>query len=515
MNVKVHMWVWRGPALIGRGGMSVVWRGTDTVLGRQVAVKVLAGASGARQIYRGSIRTDATAAASLSHHNVAAVFDYGEHTTDSGETIPYVVMELLLGLPLSQRLKDGPLEPALAFRICAQVAAALATAHANGLVRRDIKPANVMLTPGGAKVIDFGIAAPVGQLNDLDAGVPVLGTPAYLAPERLADGSVTAASDVYALGLLLFRTLTNELPWPAETVTEMIAAHAYTDPSPLPDLPGVPAAVRELVVACLAKQPQDRPSAGSAAIILADAAMIEPPMSEDQLSVAARYHLPSARPAAPEPAAGSDRVASNRAALADVQLDATGPTSATRVARRRRWPVATIAAAILVTSAILIAPVLIPALSSRTPVRASGKADLEAAGATQLVHSDGPVATDPATGTPDPYRDPTTPTVVTTAGIPAATGVPPTTTTTSTATTPPPQTFDTDGGTVTAACRGTLAALTSWAPKPSYTVKKVEAGPATVARILFQSMAERREVATRLTCKTGMPVASTMATSIP
>src|SRR4051812_15381917 len=238
--------------VIGKGGMSVVWRGSDIVLVRQVAVKILAGTSRARQAYRSSIRTDARAAASLSHPHVAAVFDYGEYTTGSGEVIPYVVMELLRGQPLLQRLTDGPLEPVLAFRICAQVAGALAAAHASGLVHRDIKPANVMLTPGGAKVIDFGIAATVGQLADLAAGAPVLGTPAYLAPERLGGGSVTAASDVYALGLLLFRTLTNELPWSVETVTEMIAAHVYADPGPLPDIAGIPATVRKLVGACLA-----------------------------------------------------------------------------------------------------------------------------------------------------------------------------------------------------------------------------------------------------------------------
>jgi eukaryotic-like serine/threonine-protein kinase len=151
--------------LIGRGGMSTVWRAADAVLGRQVAVKVLAGASLARQSYRSSIRTDARAAASLAHPNVAAIFDYGEYTDSFGEQIPYVVMELLCRRPLSQRLQDGPLEPPVALRVCAQIAGALAAAHARGLAHRDIKPGNVVLTPGSAKVIDFGLAAPVGQLD--------------------------------------------------------------------------------------------------------------------------------------------------------------------------------------------------------------------------------------------------------------------------------------------------------------------------------------------------------------
>ena len=513
--------------VIGRGGMSVVWRGADLVLVRQVAVKILAGASAARQAYRSSIGTDARAAASLSHPNVAAVFDYGEYTTSSGEHIPYVVMELLRGMPLARRLQDGPLEPRLAFRVCAQVAGALAAAHANGLVHRDIKPGNVMLTPSGTKVIDFGIAASVGQTGDLAAGAPVLGTPAYLAPERLGGGTVTAASDVYALGLLLFRTLTNELPWPVETVTGMVAAHVYAEPDPLPDIPGLPETVRELVTACLAKTPADRPSARSAAIVLADAAMIEPPLGEEQLSLAVRIPLLPARSAGTDGPASEAAAAGGRS-LAGVALASSGPPPGTGTAAgpaldpsgpppthtppaRRRWIPAVIAAAFVIVAAILAGPFLIPALLHRSPPGATGEPNTVAppgTGATAATStSAGPGGT-PASGAPNPLGGPTAPAPTTAPGASAPGDLAPTTTSPAPSTTSPPQTFDSDGGTVTAECRGTLAALTSWEPKPGYAVKNHEAGPATVARMMFKSTSTGRTINIQVTCDTGTPIAN-------
>src|SRR6185312_15525075 len=117
--------------------------------------------------------------------------------------------------------------------LCAEVASALATAHARGVVHRDVTPANVMLTGSGAKVVDFGISALVGQRDAAPDG-SLLGTPAYLAPERLGGGPVTAATDVYALGLLLYRCLTARFPWPAENTTEALRAHLYAAPEPLP-----------------------------------------------------------------------------------------------------------------------------------------------------------------------------------------------------------------------------------------------------------------------------------------
>jgi eukaryotic-like serine/threonine-protein kinase len=186
---------------LGSGGMSVVWRAYDEVLRRSVAVKLLASRLAADPRSRERIRAEARAAARLSHPHITAVHDYGESTVDDGPPVPYVVMELADGDSLEVRLADGPLPWRMAVAICAQVATALAAVHARGLVHRDIKPANVMLTPGGAKVVDFGISAIAGDYTDSQE--EFLGTPAYLAPERVDGGPAEPASDVYALGLVL------------------------------------------------------------------------------------------------------------------------------------------------------------------------------------------------------------------------------------------------------------------------------------------------------------------------
>ena len=180
-------------------------------------------------------------------------------------------MELLHGRSLHERLQRGDLSVEVSLRICAEVASALATAHAHGLVHRDVKPGNVMLTPGGAKVVDFGLAAVAGE-RDREEDANVLGTPAYLAPERLNGHPVVAATDVYALGLLLYRLLAGRLPWTAETSTQMLEAHVYLEPAPLPKLPGVPPVVRKLVHRCLAKEPAERPNSSEVTVTLAHAA---------------------------------------------------------------------------------------------------------------------------------------------------------------------------------------------------------------------------------------------------
>jgi len=232
---------------LGSGGMSVVWRAYDEVLGRQVAVKVLPPGGPADDGSRNRILAEAQQVARLAHPYITSVHDYGESPIDEdGESVPFVVMELVTGPTLADRIEAGPLPVAESLRVCAQVAAALAAAHARGVVHRDIKPSNIMLSPSGAKVLDFGIAAVAGEADSAPANGQVWGTPAYLAPERLEDGSVVPASDVYALGLLLYRLLAGELPWRAETVTEMIEAHRYMAPAPLPYLPGIHDSVREI-----------------------------------------------------------------------------------------------------------------------------------------------------------------------------------------------------------------------------------------------------------------------------
>ncbi|MGK5742964.1 protein kinase domain-containing protein [Micromonospora sp. URMC 103] len=256
---------------LGAGGMSVVWRGYDEVLGRQVAVKVLASRLAADRAFRHRIRIEAQAAARLCHPNITNVYDYGE-AEQAGVTVPYVVMELIDGGSLSSRLgRERQLPWREAVTIAAEVASALATAHARGVVHRDVTPGNVMLTATGVKVVDFGISALVGE-SEKGADGTLLGTPAYLAPERLDNGQVSPATDVYAVGLLLYRMLTGRLPWQASTTTQMLRAHMYNDPEPMPAVPGLPHEVADLVRRCLAKRPEQRPPTAELARTLADAA---------------------------------------------------------------------------------------------------------------------------------------------------------------------------------------------------------------------------------------------------
>ncbi|MBL7259484.1 serine/threonine-protein kinase [Paractinoplanes lichenicola] len=248
---------------IGAGGMAVVWRARDHVLARTVAVKIVGSDRGEQH----RIRREAQAAAGLSHPNIAQVHDYGELTAE-GRVLPYVVMELVEGGTLADRMADGPVPPRQAMRICAEIAAALAAAHALGLVHRDIKPANVMLGPTGAKVVDFGIAAATAPSGTGELDPEVLGTPAYLAPERLIDDAVEPASDVYALGVVLYRLLSGHSPWSSEDTTQMLTAHIYLEPAPLPPVAGVPAFVAELCERCLIKDPTRRPSAREVSALL-------------------------------------------------------------------------------------------------------------------------------------------------------------------------------------------------------------------------------------------------------
>ena len=247
---------------IGRGGMSEVWHGHDAVLDRPVAVKVIAPG---QDVTAELVQAEARSAARLAHPNVAGVHDFGTSAEQ-----PYIVMELVEGRTLGEHLATGPMDWRIGVRICAEVAAGLAAAHAEKVVHRDIKPGNIMLTPSGAKVLDFGIAAAVGS-NDPDPDGPVMGTPAYVAPERFAGHPATPAADMFALGTLLYQCLSGRLPWTASSPTELVEAACSLDPEPLPEIDDLPPEVVDLCSRCLAKEPNERPTALVAALLLAEA----------------------------------------------------------------------------------------------------------------------------------------------------------------------------------------------------------------------------------------------------
>jgi eukaryotic-like serine/threonine-protein kinase len=238
-------------AQIGRGGTSVVWRAHDKLLDRDVAVKILS--TGIDSRFDSAVQSEAKATARLTNTHVAHIYDYGEAERADGGRTPFLVMELVHGRSLADQLAHGQALPwPRAASIAAEIADALAAAHADGLVHRDIKPANVLLTGSGVKVIDFGISAIVGS-PDVDDHGRIVGTPAYLAPERLIDVPVGAPADVYALGVLLYRCLAGTFPFEVDRRSEVLIAHLLSEPHDLPPISGLPADLADLCYECRAK----------------------------------------------------------------------------------------------------------------------------------------------------------------------------------------------------------------------------------------------------------------------
>jgi serine/threonine-protein kinase len=237
---------------IGNGGYGEVWRATDTVLARPVAVKLLHPRYTQRSEALARFRAEARHAGSLSHENIAQVFDYGEPA--DGQP-PYLVMELVDGPSLETVLTGGPLDDSRTMDIVAQAAAGLQAAHAAGMIHRDIKPGNLLLAPGGTvKITDFGIAHTIGSAP-LTASGELIGTPGYLAPERAMGERAAPASDLYSLGMLAYECLAGTPPFRG---TPLEVALAHRD-RPLPPLPqSVAVDVAALVMRLAAKDPARR-----------------------------------------------------------------------------------------------------------------------------------------------------------------------------------------------------------------------------------------------------------------
>ncbi|MFF9555201.1 protein kinase [Streptomyces albus] len=258
-------------SLLGAGGMASVYLAYDSVLDRQVAVKTLHTELGREQSFRERFRREAQSVAKLTHTNIVSVFDSGEDEID-GALVPYIVMEYVEGKPLRTVLDEdiaqhGAMPADKALKITGDVLAALEVSHDEGLVHRDIKPGNVMVTKRGVvKVMDFGIARAMqsGVTSMTQTGM-VVGTPQYLSPEQALGRGVDARSDLYSVGIMLFELLTGRLPFDADSPLAIAYAHVQEEPvAPSSINQSIPPAVDALVARTLKKNPNERfPSAAA------------------------------------------------------------------------------------------------------------------------------------------------------------------------------------------------------------------------------------------------------------
>ncbi|WP_104524438.1 serine/threonine-protein kinase [Blastococcus atacamensis] len=330
--------------LIATGGMGEVWRGRDVRLNRPVAVKVLRSEYADDPGFVARFRAEATHAAALSHPNIAAVHDYGETEVEAtGERIAYLVMELVDGAPLSTRFgDDGPMDTTTALSVLRQSAAALAEAHRAGVVHRDVKPANILIDSAGqVKLTDFGIAWSAASVPLTQTG-QVIGTPQYMSPEQAVGESPRPASDVYALGLVGYESLTGHAAFEGDNPVALALKQVQEEPEPLPA--EVPEEVRTLIDGALTKDPDARFPDADAFLAAIDATLL----GEDQ--------DPSPSSTFPV-AAVVPTTAAGRSGAARTTGTPAGRRAHRRRDRRRRWLILAPLLALLLGAGVVAATV--------------------------------------------------------------------------------------------------------------------------------------------------------------
>ncbi|GAA1626013.1 serine/threonine-protein kinase [Actinoplanes couchii] len=242
---------------VATGGMGDVWRGTDVVLGRTVAVKVLRTAMLEDPEFAARFYGEARMMAAFRHPGVVEVYDYASDGDYEGpEKVAYLVMAFVEGEALSARVKEGPIGVAETMAIVAQAADALHAAHENGIVHRDVKPGNLIVKPTGAVIlVDFGVARSTAMTSVTGLNA-IVGTALYMAPEQVAKGNLTPATDIYALGAVAYHCIAGRPPFDGDNALQVALRHLEDEPDPLPE--HVPYEVRELIARAMAKQPADR-----------------------------------------------------------------------------------------------------------------------------------------------------------------------------------------------------------------------------------------------------------------
>lgn len=332
---------------IGTGGFSQVWRATDVVLWRPVAVKLLHPGYAQQPEALARFRAEAWHAAVLWHENIAHIYDYEEPAEGLQ---PYLVMELVDGPPLASVLAGGPLDALRTMDIIVQTATGLQAAHTMGLIHRDVKPGNLLLASSGTvKITDFGISHAIGSVSVTITGI-VMGTAEYLAPERIAGAQATPASDLYALGIVAYECLAGVPPF-AGPPLDVACAHRDQAVPPLPA--SVPADVSALVMQLVAKDPAWRP--GSAAEVADRAGRLRDDLQGSSSEGAGRTLRPLAVPgAAPAIAAAAFADDAGRQVPAAAPPSSLARTDARRVRRRPVLVLACIAIAGLIGMAMAV-----------------------------------------------------------------------------------------------------------------------------------------------------------------
>jgi serine/threonine-protein kinase len=331
---------YRIEALIGRGGMSDVYRGTDVMLKRQVAIKILTDRS---EDLRQRFLREAQSMARLNHQNIVGVYDAAQ-----SDGVSYIVMELVQGRTLAM-ISPAEMTVHTALRYILELLEALAFAHENNVVHRDVKPANIMVLPGGAiKVMDFGLSQRTSEMSSVTNAGEIVGTIAYLSPERFLGKIADARSDLYSVGVVMYEVFTGTVPFKndSDDLVAVIFAHVNEPPAPLRSVnPAVPAPIERIVLRLLEKDPDRRYSSAREVIVDIRALLGldtpgAPPQPGARSTGSAPASAPAPRPSSAESEARSvlERTFSNTQTLNDGYANTLAGMLA---ARKRDWPEAT------------------------------------------------------------------------------------------------------------------------------------------------------------------------------